>query len=257
MTQEFLKTGVEIKRWLKGKGVKKYHLVPDGLGGFIVDTDGDVTLYDLDNFIDSGAGHLPVQFGHIKGDFYCSHSELRSLKGCPHTVDKSFTVSNNKVSSLEYGPSHVGDNYSVEYAQLTSLVGAPKNIPKLFNCIGNKLVNLIGAPLTVEGSFFCSVNPLVNFEGCPQVIGGAFVCLKNGHLKSLEYFPDYIEECATIDYAFETGNLKDCENLEDIYRLHWEHKNASFEKRQLEEILVENKIDNVEDFLKSKKRLKI
>jgi len=64
----------------------------------VVDVNGDVFLYLIP--ID----YLPVQFGHISGEFLLGENGLKSLDGCPHTVEHDFTCGGNLITSLKYLP---------------------------------------------------------------------------------------------------------------------------------------------------------
>jgi hypothetical protein len=77
---------------------------------------------------------LPVQFGHVDGNFSCSNNQLTSLAGCPNEVGGYFDCSNNQLISLE---------------------GAPKSVSGGFYCGNNKLTSLEGAPKEVGGYFYC------------------------------------------------------------------------------------------------------
>ena len=51
---------------------------------------------------------LGIEFGTVKGAFYCSNNNLVSLEGAPQKVGKSFHCYNNKLVSLEGAPQKVG-----------------------------------------------------------------------------------------------------------------------------------------------------
>ena len=73
----------------------------------------------------------------IEGDFYCTYSNLTSLKGCPKEI---------------------GGKFDCTYNQLTSLDGCPEKVSGEFNCSFNKLISLKGCPKEVDGYFNCSNN---------------------------------------------------------------------------------------------------
>jgi hypothetical protein len=96
-----------------------------------------------------------IQFGTVKGHFFCQDNQLTSLEGAPQTVAGEFLCSSN---------------------QLTTLVGAPKTVGMGFECNLNQLTTLEGAPETVGGDFFCSRNQLTSLVGAPQTVKGIFNC---------------------------------------------------------------------------------
>ena len=94
----------------------------------------------------------------IKGDFYCSYSNLTSLEGCPEKVCGRFDCA---------------------YNQLASLKGCPKEVGGSFYCYENQLTSLEGCPEKVGGGLNCSFNKLTSLEGCPKEVGGDFCCYEN------------------------------------------------------------------------------
>ena len=57
---------------------------------------------------------LPIQFGRVSGNFWINHNELRTLKGCPHTVGLSFSCENNELHSLASAPATIGHHFWCE-----------------------------------------------------------------------------------------------------------------------------------------------
>lgn len=113
---------------------------------------------------------LPVNFGIIKGDFYCAFSELKTLEGAPTEVTGSFVVSGNNLKSLKHGPTSVCDYYCDDNI-LTSLEGSPK-YAEFFTCRNNNLTSVIGGPENVKDEFVCNDNPLTTYEGMPTSTDG-------------------------------------------------------------------------------------
>ena len=68
----------------------------------------------------------------IKGDFYCSYSNLTSLEGCPEIVGRDFDCTHN---------------------QLTSLEGCPKKIDESFYCYENSKELLKPKKLKCKGFY--------------------------------------------------------------------------------------------------------
>jgi hypothetical protein len=109
------------------------------------DTQGDVTItsdgvVDVQGMVDliRPITMLPVQFGHVRGDFYCHNSTLQSLVGAPV---------------------HVGGEFNCSWNSLINLTGAPSHVGGDFNCLGNPLDSLEGAPDHVGGEFMCTYSP--------------------------------------------------------------------------------------------------
>jgi hypothetical protein len=80
---------------------------------------------------------LPIKFGNIKGDFYCSNNRLTSLVGGPSKVGGSFYCYNNRLTSLVGGPSEVGGGFYCHNNSLTSLEGGPSKVGGGFSCSYN------------------------------------------------------------------------------------------------------------------------
>ena len=113
----------------------------------LVDIDGDFkcTSENLKDF-------KGIQFGEVKGGFYCSYNQLTSLAGAPRKVHGPFHCHNNLLTNLIGAPQEANEDFHCENNRLTSLKGAPKRIKGYFSCDKNQLVNLIGAPL--EARYF-------------------------------------------------------------------------------------------------------
>ena len=129
-------------------------------------------LVDVDDTVDlsvKGLSKLPLNFGHVSGDFDCATNYLTNLKGCPKSVGGDFYCYNNELTSLE---------------------GCPQKVGLGFYCYNNKLTNLKGCPQSVY-DFYCSSNELTSLEGSPQVVGGIFYCYEN-KLTSLRFAPEEV-----------------------------------------------------------------
>ena len=177
------------------------------------DCEWSLDTSDLKYLISEDGNGFTINFGVIKGGFYCQDLGLTSLKGAPQTVDGDFNCSYNELTSLEGAPQEVGGHFSCisnkltslegapqtvggwfdcSYTELTSLEGAPKIVGKNFYCVKNKLTSLEGAPREVGGDFDCQGNQLTSLKGAPQNIGGDFYCNSN-QLTSLEGAPQIIK----------------------------------------------------------------
>lgn len=139
-----------IKAWLDKNGIKNYTINSKGE----VDVNEDVKLSRR------GLTEFPsfIQFGTVKGNFFCSDNKLTSLKGSPMEVSGYFYCYDNDLTTLE---------------------GAPKKVGKVFDCSSNKLTSLEGAPREVGESFHCNNNKLNSLKGAPKEIGGGFFCKNN------------------------------------------------------------------------------
>ena len=152
---------------LKGVNTKNCKL---NLSSWKFNVYGDLDLTYM-NF-----SEIPLEFGHVTGNFICYRNKLTSLKNCPDTIDGDFNCSFNKLSSLEYGPKNVGGEYNCGYNELTSLFGVPEIIKGKFNCVGNQLTSLKDLPKEILGDLACGNNPLKDLKNINCHIHGDFIC---------------------------------------------------------------------------------
>ena len=138
-----------IETWLKKYGIKLYtindKLEVNLLGG------ADLNKKELKE--------LPsyIQFGVVRGDFFCSYNKLTTLKGSPKVVKVDFDCSHNKLKTLKGSPEKVGGRFNCSHNRLISLEGSPSKINEYFDCSDNKLKSLEGAP--EEAKYFnCEQN---------------------------------------------------------------------------------------------------
>jgi hypothetical protein len=176
----------DIEKFCK-KYLKNYTINPDNT----IDVNGDVYLPKKLGKMTK----LPVKFGKVYGEFWCSNNKLTTLEGCPNYVGGYFYCSHNKLTSLEGCPNYVGG---------------------YFNCIGNEITTLEGCPNYV-GRFFdcgyCDLTTLKGIEKC-EIIGN-FYCY-NDNIPPEKYI--YILT-AKIGGKIETGindNINDIDNIIDI-----------------------------------------
>jgi hypothetical protein len=74
---------------------------------------------------------LPVQFGIVTGNFYCSY--LTTLRGAPSVVGGDMSMS-RQLTTLAFAPSQVGGMLSIKYnPKLTSLEHMPTKIGRFLN----------------------------------------------------------------------------------------------------------------------------
>ena len=123
-----------IEKWLKEYNVKGYTINDD----YTIDVNGNVFLSreDFKEFPDY------IQFGTIRGGFYCSLNHLSSLRGCPRIVEGDFNCTYNELTSLEGAPIIVRGDFYYNNNRLTSLKEAPKVVGGDYNCNYNKLTLL-------------------------------------------------------------------------------------------------------------------
>ena len=120
-----------------------------------------------------------IDFGEVKGGFYCSELGLTSLEGAPQEVGEYFDCHNNQLTTLKGAPQKVGGGFDCHSNQLTSLEGAPQKVGGSFYCTDNQLTSLEGAPEKVSGGFYCSSNQLTTLKGAPKKVGEYFNCSYN------------------------------------------------------------------------------
>jgi len=166
---------------------KKYRIK-----NYIINEDGTVDVRGRVSLSDLGLNKLPINFGNVEGDFYCSGNELTSLEGSPKSVGGYFDCSSNKLTSLKGSPKSVGGYFDCYNNQLTSLKGSPDSVGRDFDCSHNKLTSLKGSPDSVGGGFDCTNNKLNSLEGSPKSVGGHFDCSSN-KLTSLEGSPKLVD----------------------------------------------------------------
>jgi hypothetical protein len=169
------------------KNCKKYNIT-----NWTLNPDGTVDVNDSANLSDQGLSKLPLKFGRVTGNFWCSYNQLTSLEGCPKEIGEDFSCHYNQLTSLEGCPTEIGGDFFCSYNQLTTLEGCQTEIGGSFWCSKNQLTSLEGCPTEIGGSFRCYDNQLTSLEGCPKEISGSFFCYNN-QLTSLKGAPEYIE----------------------------------------------------------------
>jgi hypothetical protein len=181
-----------FKRFRLGSICKKYGIENYTINNGLVDVDGDVDLNSrrLDK--------LPLTFGMVTGNFYCSYNQLKTLEGSPREVGSDFYCYNNQLRSLEGCPTEVGGDFNCNNNQLTSLEGSPNKVGGYFYCYNNQLTTLEGSPSKVGGDFYCSSNLLSSLEGSPREVGGDFYCRFN-KLRTLKGISERIDGYLYLD----------------------------------------------------------
>ena len=169
-----------IKAWLDEHNIKNYTINDKGE----IDVDGNV------NLINCGLREFPsyIQFGTVKGNFFCNNNYITTLKGAPKKVGGDFECSYSELTTLKGAPKEVGGDFECSFNSLISLEGAPNVVDGYFDCSHNKIESLEGAPREVSGSFNCRNNKLTTLKGAPEKVGDWFHC-DNNKLTSLEGAP--------------------------------------------------------------------
>ena len=175
----------KIKYLCKKYDIKNYTINEDGT----IDVDGDVYPCRSVRISEKGLTELPLKFGKVGGDFYCSINKLVSLEGAPREVGGDFSCSINQLVSLEGSPEKVGGNFGCNGNQLTSLVGSPEKVGGNFGCNGNQLTSLVGSPNKVDGNFYCKNNNLTSLDGISKYISKQIHC-ENNHLRDVKGVKD-------------------------------------------------------------------
>ena len=85
-----------------------------------IDVDGSVEIHSADG------RELPVQFGKVRDGFYCSGSDLTTLRGCPREVGEDFVCSNIAITSFDGVPLIIGSEFRCFEVKVSSLAGIGK-----------------------------------------------------------------------------------------------------------------------------------
>lgn len=160
----------EIHEWLKRCHLDEYSLetvqLLDSPEPIIrVNVKGDIYI----PVIDFKKRYFPVNFGHVSGDFKCTHTFLETLEGAPLSVGGDFTVSYCRIESLQGAPQKVLGHFNAIHCGLTSLEGAPEHVGKTFSVDNNSITSLRYSPSYV----------------------GEYFNIRENHLSSLEHFPNF------------------------------------------------------------------
>jgi len=85
---------------------------------------------------------IPFKFNIVKGNFDCSHNELKNLKNCPNEIYGDFTFSVNNIDSLEYFPSVVTGNVNGFFNKITDISKLDNMNIKFVDMERNYLTNI-------------------------------------------------------------------------------------------------------------------
>jgi hypothetical protein len=94
--EKVFRTVNEVEEWLTKLGVAHYRFEDaDTLSNVLVHVDGDVDLAGK-----GIEGHLPIEFGTVKGNFDCSNNAIVHPFGLPREVHGDVCLCENQISSL-------------------------------------------------------------------------------------------------------------------------------------------------------------
>jgi hypothetical protein len=122
---------------------------------YVINSDGSIDVDADVNLINKSLRQLPLRFGKVRGNFYCSLNKLTSLEGSPISVGATFNCTDNKLTSLVGGPESVGENFACSYNKLTNLIGAPTTVGGDFTLLRNKLTSTYSGDIDIDVSGKC------------------------------------------------------------------------------------------------------
>jgi hypothetical protein len=210
--KNFIKESKEdIDLICKKFGIKNYTINEDS-----VDVDGNVHLHE------KRLTKLPLKFGKVSGNFYCSFNELKSLSGAPLSVGGHFSCHGNKLISLEGAPISVGRDFYCDSNQLKSLEGSPLSVGGGFYCNSNQLISLEGISGRISGAIYCHYNKLRDVKGVKDGWLGDFSVDGNPVYEIFKLFPEYkwdevIEILNEYEVIRDDGNLVILQRLEQVF----------------------------------------
>jgi hypothetical protein len=211
--KNFIKESKEdIDLICKKFGIKNYTINEDST----IDVDGNVHLHE------KRLTKLPLKFGKVSGNFYCSFNELKSLSGAPLSVGGHFSCHGNKLISLEGAPISVGRDFYCDSNQLKSLEGSPLSVGGGFYCNSNQLISLEGISGRISGAIYCHNNQLRDVKGVKDGWLGRFEVDGNPVYEIFKLFPEdkwdeVIEILNEYEVIRDDGNLVILQRLEQVF----------------------------------------
>jgi hypothetical protein len=128
----------------------------------------------------------------IHGDFYCSNTNLVTLRGCPREVHGNFYCSNTNIVSLKGCPREIRGDFECRNNLLKSLAGVQPIIYGNFDVQDNLLESLKGGPVETFGSYIVNNNSrITSLEFGPRKVGGHFY-FQNCGVASIDHAPRYV-----------------------------------------------------------------
>ena len=168
------------------------------ISNYTINVDGSINVDGDVDLTNRKLTKLPLKFGRVTGDFFCSSNYLTSLEGSPSYV-YYFGCHQNNLTSLEGGPEIIGSSFNCNDNQLISLKGSPKEVGGYFSCSYNQLTSLEGCPIQIGDDFDFSNNKLTTLKGGPKQLGGNFYCHDN-NLPDLISFNTYTTNKLILKY---------------------------------------------------------
>ena len=112
-----------IRVWLEEHGINKNYKIEESEGSKLADPKFTIKVDAQDvNLVGYKEVSLPdyITFKEITGgSFFCSWSELKTMRGFPKMVGRIFDISHSKIESLEHAPEIVDINYVAYGLNLT------------------------------------------------------------------------------------------------------------------------------------------
>jgi hypothetical protein len=102
---KMLKTKDEIRRWLRSMNIFDYTLHDD------LTVDVNESIYLSGRKLKT----IPIQFGVVKGDFFCDNNSLKTLKGTPHILEGSLFCNVNNIKNLSHLPHYIKETFDCAY----------------------------------------------------------------------------------------------------------------------------------------------
>ncbi|MBZ4042587.1 hypothetical protein [Flavobacterium hibisci] len=190
---------MKIKRILSKKEVcqikQRYKI---RIGHFVINKKGLIDVNGDVYICNTTLKMLPLFFGKVYGDFYCSANKLSTLKGCPEYVGGSFNCNSNNLTTLKGGPKFVGGDYFCQENDLTSLKHCPSAINGSLTAFLNRINTFRYLPEKISGNFYANNNELTSIEGSLKQVGGSLHLTANA-LSSLAGCPTYIGDTLSFD----------------------------------------------------------
>ena len=131
----------------------EYHNV-GYIGNYTINENGTIDVDGSVNLVGIGLYKLPLKFGKVAGDFWCSENKLSNLEGCPEYVGGDFDCSDNELTTLNGSPVYVGSTFDCSCNKLTSLEGSPNHVGTYFYCYENYFNSLKGLKCDISSDFF-------------------------------------------------------------------------------------------------------
>jgi len=97
-----------------------------GIDNYTINSDGTVDVDNDVNLSSKKLTKLPLKFGKVSGNFFCSDNYLTTLEGSPQSVGGNFNCRSNYLKTLEFCPKSVGGYFSFYKNSIKDLYGFPE-----------------------------------------------------------------------------------------------------------------------------------